>query len=512
MNTKSRLGYATQNAAWGILQNIVVQILRFISRTVFIYTIGITYLGINGLFSNILGFLSFAELGIGSAINFSLYEPLATNNIEKIKTIMRVYKKAYHMIALIIGASGLALIPFLPHIIKDADGIKNIEVYYLIALFNTVSSYFISYKTSLIAADQKGYMITRITIVFQIIITFVQIVVLLVWRSYIGYLLVNTVIPIFEKLIDNFYINKKYPYLLEKKIFPLDKEEKGTIIRNVKGLVFHQVGTVCVTQTDSIIISAFISVVLVGIVSNYSLIISTITGLVSVVFTGMQAGFGNVVATESVDKSEDIFLKCSFLAFMLYGFCFVELLFLLTPAIRIWIGNEQTISPFVVLLLCFSMFITGLRKPFDVMKSAAGVFYQDRWVPIVESAVNLIVSIIGVMLWGLPGVYIGTICSSVVWIIARPIVVYKCIFKKSSTSYFKKYVSQLIFIFSVILILHISLQLIIITNKWLEIIVYALLIAIIYAIMFALVYRKNRYLIYYCKLLKRCLNRKKSIR
>lgn len=264
---------------------------------------------------------------------------------------MRVYKKAYHMIALIIGVAGLALIPFLPYIIKGADGIKNIEIYYLIALFNTVSSYFISYKTSLIAADQKGYMITRITIIFQIIITFIQIVVLLVWRSYIGYLLVNTVIPVFEKLIDNFYINRKYPYLLDKKITPLDKEEKGMIIRNVKGLMFHQVGSVCVTQTDSIIISAFISVVLVGIVSNYSLIISTITGLVSVVFTGMQAGFGNVVATESVDKSEDIFLKCNFLAFMLYGFCFVELLFILTPAIRIWIEMSKR-SPLLLFFYC----------------------------------------------------------------------------------------------------------------------------------------------------------------
>ena len=164
---ESRIQYAAKNFAWGTFSNIINSILGFFSRTVFVYTLGETYLGVNGLFSNILGLLSLAELGIGSAISFSLYKPLAEHDTKKLQAIIHFYKTAYRFVAIVIAAVGLCIVPFLKYIIKGAEGIENTQLIYCIFLFNTVSSYLISYKSTILAADQKNYLLTNINIIVK---------------------------------------------------------------------------------------------------------------------------------------------------------------------------------------------------------------------------------------------------------------------------------------------------------------------------------------------------------
>ena len=293
----SRLKMTARNAFWSYFSMFVSFGLQFISRTVFIYCLGEEYLGINGLFSNVLGVLSFAELGIGTAINFCLYKPVAENNIEKIKSYMWYYKWAYRTIAVIITIIGLALIPFLNVLVKDPGNVGNIVIYYLIYLFNTVTTYFVSYKYSLVNAEQKNYIYTNVNLIISISTIIIQVIALVIWKNFLIYLLVAAIFGVFQKIFICIYFNRLYPYLKEKNIEKLTKQEKSILITKIKALVIHKIGDVSVHQTDNIIVSAFVSTKMVGLLSNYNLFISTVSSCINVLFNSVTGSLGNLVAT-----------------------------------------------------------------------------------------------------------------------------------------------------------------------------------------------------------------------
>jgi len=346
MDQYSRTTSAAKNIVWGYIGNFATMITSFLSRTVFIYTIGVTFLGINGLFLNILGVLSFSELGIGTAMNYSLYKPVAEGDTEKIKSLMHLYRSAYRLIALVVTVFGLVLLPFLPYIIKGEEGIRYIPIYYLIFLFNTVSSYFVTYKYGLINAEQKGYLLTNINSISSFAIALIQIFVLLIFRNFLLYLLVQAVAQLIQKVFTASYINKKHPYLSEKNVQKLEDSEKQALKTNVKALIVHKIGDISVYQTDNILISAFINVTLVGLISNYNLLLSTVTGFSSIIFNSLTAGFGNIIATESKEKQLQIFNVYHFLGFWLYGFIAICFIVLVQPFITLWIGADKLIGSF----------------------------------------------------------------------------------------------------------------------------------------------------------------------
>jgi O-antigen/teichoic acid export membrane protein len=235
----SRIANAKRNIRYGYINTLVSLFLKFLTRTVFIYTIGVTYLGVNGLFTNILSVLSLADLGISTALNFSLYKPVAQKDIQKIKALMQIFKKAYSIIAIVIAILGLSLLPFLSIFIKNPIGITPSELvlYYLLFLFNTVSTYFVSYKYSLANADQRNYIETNFQTATILVTSLVQVAVLLIFKSFLFYLLSATVIELFHKILVNIYLNKRYPYLAEQVEGNLTKEELTPIKRNIKALV-----------------------------------------------------------------------------------------------------------------------------------------------------------------------------------------------------------------------------------------------------------------------------------
>ena len=215
---RSRTAYAMQNFAWSMMGTLVKALLAFASQTVFIYTLGSVYLGVNGLFTNILGMLSLAELGIGGAISFSLYKPLAEHDTKKIRQIINFYRSAYRMVAASVTVVGVAIIPFLNVIIKDADGIEHIRLIYSIYLFNTVTSYLLTYKTTLLSADQRGYIITNINTVIQVATSVLQITVLLIYKNFIVYLLIGALVQFVGKAVQNYATGRYYSYIREKGI------------------------------------------------------------------------------------------------------------------------------------------------------------------------------------------------------------------------------------------------------------------------------------------------------
>ena len=444
--SENRTQKSIKNVSSKLIVSLITYLLKFIAQKVFIVYLGKSYLGINGLLTNVLSMLSLAELGVGTAISFSLYKPLADKDEKKVLILMNFYKKAYRIIGIVVFAMGLCLVPFLDKIIKDPGDVKNITFIYLVYLFNTSYSYLMTYKNTLIEADQQAYKLSLSSIIYNIVLVITQIIILVVTHNYIFYLISNSIVLFIQRLYVNRYITKLYPILKEKTHEKLPKEEFKVIIKNIKAMLYHKIGEYCINGTDNIIISAFISVSIVGLYSNYSMIINMINTVIMMCFGTLTSSVGNVLVTENNEKKEEIFKQIDFIGFWLFCFSSVCLYNLLNPFIEICFGKDYVISQGIVAIVILNFYLTGMRVPASTVKSAAGLYDQDKFTPLIQSAINLIVSIVCVKKMGLFGVFLGTLVSSIAlpcW--QRPQIIYKYVFEKSSRDYFKVYFKYLIF-------------------------------------------------------------------
>ena len=308
MATRSRTQNSILNIVTGLGGYVINTILGFVCRIVFIRCLTAEYLGISGLFTNILTMLSLAELGIGNAIVFALYKPLAIKDESKIASLMRYYAKAYRIIGIVVAIFGLCMIPFLGLVIKDPPNIKeNLYVIYLIYLFNTSSSYFFSYKSSLIMADQQNYIVTGLNYIITILQSIVQMIYLLLTKEYMGYLIIQTIGILSNNLIISYIANKKYPYIKSKDVSPLKQDEKKSLTSNIKALTIWKLSGLLVNNTDNIIITYFNGLATVGLSSNYTLLSNTLNTLLNQIFNGIGASVGNYNAVESRDKKIELF-------------------------------------------------------------------------------------------------------------------------------------------------------------------------------------------------------------
>lgn len=432
----SRTGYVKKNIIYGYISTIISSIFSIITRTIFVYLLGAQYLGVSGLFTNVLGVLSFTELGIGSAIIFSLYKPIAENDKEKIKSLLGLYKKAYRVIAFIVTLVGLIIIPFLDYLVNSDIPMNEIRIYYLIFLFNTVSSYFVTYKTSYVSALQKEYVVTNTTTIGTIVTNILQIIFLVVGGNYLSYLLIAAIIGLLQKILTVIYLNKKYPILTEKEVKPLDEVTKKNIWKNVKALIIHKIGDVSVNQTDNIIISAFVNTTAVGLLSNYTTLNTLISTFTNRFFSSFTASFGNLVAKDSVEKQRKIFDIYDLLGFWIYGFVLIAFITLSQPFITIWLGKKLLLDNLTMILYFISLYLAGMTFiPYN-FKVAAGRFDEDKWVAFVQAITNLVISIIAIKGMGLPGIFVGTIISRMIVVIVRPHIVYKYVLKQSAIRYY----------------------------------------------------------------------------
>lgn len=450
-----RIQSATKNIAFGYVGNVVTQLLGFVLRTIFIAHLGDTLTGINDLYTGILSVLSMAELGVGTALNYSLYGPVARKDYEKVKSYMLLYKKAYRVIGLVIAVIGLLIVPFLPYLVKQPEGVtvRDLTLYYFIFLFNTVTSYFVAYKYSLVNAEQNNYIQTNIITITKMITVVLQIIVIITTENFYLYLLTAAFVELVQKVFVSHYLDKRYPYLLDRNVEKLSKEETGEIVTKTKALVFHKVGDVARLQTDSMIISAFINVTLVGFVGNYNMILTSVSNFVNIIFNSVLSSFGNLIATESREKQYSIFQVYRFFACWIYGFSAVGFFLLLTPFIILWQGSESVLAVSVVSCILIDYYFKGDRIILSNFKTAAGVFEQDKYLALIQGAVNLVISIVLVQKIGLTGVYIGTVISGLIANITKPFIIYKVCFDKHVKSYFIDSVKYLVVLSGILVIL-----------------------------------------------------------
>lgn len=447
---QSRTENVLRNATLSIICQIISLLLSFASRTIFIKTLGVEYLGVNGLFSNILTVLSFAELGIGSAITYSLYKPLATNDNKKTASLMLLYKKAYTTLGLGCIIAGLCVIPFLKIIIKNPIEIsENITLLYILYLLNTGISYIMVYKKSILIADQKSYVVLFLDQIINIIHFLVNVLVLFLTKNFILYLILNIFFTIISNLIAAVIANKKYPYLKEKAV-ELNKEEKHDIFRNVKSLAVYKFGSVIVNGTDNILISSLVGVTQVGFVSNYTLITTSCNTLLAKIEEAFMASVGNLNVASDKEKKYDVFQKMVFITFWIYGFTTCGLVLLLNPFIELWIGKEYCLSNLVVIAICLELYTSGMHNPAYIFRTTLGLFKQGGFSAILASILNISLSIILFRIIGLPGIFLATsIAKFFSYGIVDPVLIYKRAFNVPVKRYYLEYLKYSLILFAI---------------------------------------------------------------
>ncbi len=492
-----RVKLAAKNITFGYIGQLATALMSFILRTIFVMKLSDTLLGVNALYTNILSLLSMAELGIGTALNFSLYAPVAKKDTEKIKSYMQMYKKAYHTIAIVVAVIGLVLTPFLKYLVKNPGNTtqRDLTFYYLIFLFNTVSTYFVSYKYSLVNAEQRNYIQTNINTLTKVITVFFQIIILLIIPNFYLYLLTDAFVQLIQKIFVNSYLNRLYPYLLDKNVTPLTESEHGEVWRKTKALVLHKVGDVARLQTDALIISSFIEVAVTGVVDNYTMVTGTIANFVNIIFNSVISGFGNLIATESREKQYKTFKIYRFFASWVYGFTACGFFILLQPLIHLWLadrlGDSWMLPNLAVYLLITDYYFKGDRIVLSNFKTAAGVFEQDKYLALIQGVVNLVISIVLVQKIGLAGIYIGTVISGLIANITKPVIIYKVCFDKNAIIYFKDSLKYLALELIAIGLCHLCTLAVLKDITIISFAVMAILVTAIFNGLFLLVFRRT---------------------
>ncbi|KIL35402.1 sugar translocase [Cohnella kolymensis] len=436
-----RVQNSVKNMLFGISGQIISIIMGFTVRTVFIYTLGVEYLGVEGLFSSILILLSLANLGFDTAMSYSLYKPLAIQDVNKIQALIHLYKRAYQWIGLVVLLIGLSLMPFLPYLMNGETTVQHIQIIYLLFLLHSVSSYFFSYKHAVIAADQRSYIISKIHSIFTIISNSAQIILLLTTKYYLAVLAAQ----IAFRIVENVYTAKKadrlYPYLAADSDARLTKSERKSFFENLYAQTLYKISAVVIIGTDNIVISMFVGLTWVGIYSNYLLIIGMVSTLVSYLFHSITASVGNLIVNESTEKKHFIFRALHFANFWIYGFCAVSLWTLMNPFITIWLGKQYLFDLFVVFAIVLNFFTAGMQDAPTIFRETTGLFKKGKYRPIIAAAINIVASILLAREIGVAGVLLGTVISRLcTYFWYDPYVVYKYAFHKKAKSYFLRYI------------------------------------------------------------------------
>lgn len=412
MKIKSRTEYTILNIITGLGGYALNSILGIFCRMVFTRTLSADYLGINGLFTNILTMLSLAELGIGSAIIYALYKPIADNDEEKIASLVHFFGNCYKVIGLVVAALGLVLMPFLDVIITEQPNIKeNLYFIYVLYLFNTSSTYFFSYRSSLIFAAQQNYIVTGVNYIITITQSVIQIIWLVLTHEYIGYLIIAVIGTFVYNVLISHIAKRKFPYIVKRDIKPIDSQEKKKLIRNVRALVVWKLSGLLVNSTDNIIISYFSGLAAVGLSSNYTLLSGTLNSLLSQLFNGITASVGNLNAKECIDKKVKMFYTINFANFWLFGLSSIGIFVMSTDIVRLLFGENYILPLNIPFVIALNFYMVGIQNSVWTFQNTLGLFRQGRYLQVVTAALNLIFSMILGKIWGLFGILFATAIS-----------------------------------------------------------------------------------------------------
>lgn len=438
----SRTQKSIRNISTGVVSKLLLMVLAFSTRTIFIRLLGAEYNGVNGLYANILSVLSLSELGLGNVLNYSLYGALRDNNTDKVRALVQYFKKIYLGIAILVLVVGVAITPFLQFIIKGST-LSNSEliIYYLLYLLNSVVSYLVVYKTTVLNADQQNYINTICSFVATCSMYILQIVYLLIKQDFLGYLIIQVVCTLGINITLNAITNKKYPYLLDKSSIDNKYINKKGIIDNVKATFLCKIAGVIINNTDNILISVIVGTIYVGYYSNYYMVVSYIISFINIFITGILSSIGNFNAENDEKKSYVMFnvltLIFSFIA-AIVACCFWNCM---QDFIILWIGEKNLLSMSVVIAIIANNYFTQIMNPLWMFRETMGLFKQVRYIMIIAAILNIIFSILFGIIWGVAGILFATVIARMIsqyWFEARILIK-----KNMGQSLFRYYINLL---------------------------------------------------------------------
>ena len=432
---------ALRNMLFGVILKIYQVIVPFFLRTALIYFMGMEYVGLNSLFISVLQVLNLAELGVGSAMIFSTYKPLAESDTKKICALMELYRKYYRLIGGVIAISGIALTPFMPFLINgDIPESINLYVLYWLNLCATVFSYWLfAYKSSILQASQRNDVISKITLLTNTFQYALQFAAVCVFRDYYFYVIILFVSQAMTNIITAIVADKIYPDYKPKG--QLDEVTIKSINQRIKDLFTAKLGYVTVNFADNIAISAFMGLTVLGIYQNYYFIMSAVMGFVMIIYNACTAGIGNSLITETKEKNFNDLQTLTFIICWLSGWCSSCFVCLYQPFMEIWTGNLLSYGEVVLFGIYF--YVYEVNQLLNTYKDASGIWHKDRFRPLIVSAVNLCLNLLTVNFWGIYGVLFSTILSTVLiginWLLRN---LFESIFE---ITMLKRYVKKLIF-------------------------------------------------------------------
>ena len=439
---QSRTKKATRNIFFAFVGQFSTQILNFVVRTVFIRMLTVEYLGINGLFANVLSVLSLAELGFGASVIYSMYAPMAQGDIPLVQAYMSFYQKVYRIIGIGIIAVGVVLTPFLDIFVSERPSIEySLELIFLLYIIKTAGSYFFAYKTCILTVDQKSYVLENFSILFTVIKSIFLIIVLVLTRNFLLYTVIEVIFVFVQNLAITLWCEKKYKFLKQKAPHQLSKESKKTLISNVKAMFLHKVASVVLNSSDNIIISKLIGVVAVGFYSNYSAVIVIIRNVIYTIFNALIPSIGNLCASSSKKQVKETFYQVYFIVMWMTGFCTTGIILLMNDFVCLWAGEKYVMHYSMVIVLAISFYIQVSMRAVEMFRTATGLFYNDRYVAVAQCLVNVVISILMVKYYGIQGVFVGTslaMLTTLFWV--QPVIFYKKVLEENVKIYFLKYI------------------------------------------------------------------------
>lgn len=483
--------------------NAIILITAFIVQKALVSTMGANYNGINGLFSSIISMMSLADLGIGTAIIYHMYQPVAERDTAKINTLLHFYKKCYIVISGVVLAIGVVVGLFLQILVGDVEIPDSIYLIYVLFLADCLCSYFLAYKKSLLYADMMNYIPDTIYFVTYLVQNALQVYVLVAFHNFILFLVVKTLGKVVSNLLISMYISRKYPFTREKQVEPVPEEIKSDIVTKVKGLLCHKLGKMLVTGSDSIVITGVLGLGVMNLYTNYHLIIGGITALLNRIFETLTNSVGNFLLDSSKERNLEVYRKIDFINFWCFGCVAVGMYAVLQPMVTLWLGEEFLFDKTVLFVLVVNFYMEGMRASVNTFKEAAGIFHEDRKIPLLEAGINLVVSIVLAKLMGAAGVFLGTIISmGIVYLYSYPKYVCKPLFDMSYGQYVGKTVEHLLVLLVTLGITEGCTLIMKTWNSWLQFFAGGVAAVVVFHGVFLGLYGRSREMKYYLGLVK----------
>lgn len=447
IQTDSRVKKTLLNARVNLLFYFISLFLSFFSRKIFLDCLGADFVGLTGTLGNILGYLNLAELGVSAAVGFNLYKPIQQRNKDEINDIVSLYGYYYRNIGLAVLAGGILISIFIPVIFSASDfplGVIFFAFYSF--LVSSLIGYFLNYRSILLSADQKNYVIAAYSQTANLIKTILQLSLAYYYANYYIWIAIELFFGIIYCFILNYKINRVYPWL---KCSVTEGKKRSAdypnILKSTRQIFIHKIKDFLLTQSDQLFIFIFVSLKMVAYYGNYVLIIGRVMSLLGTVLDSVLASVGNLVAENDRPKILRIFWELMALRYFMAGTICFCIFHLINPFITLWLGAQYVLSDIILIILLINLFIMISRGTVDNFNFAYG-HYGDIWAAWTEGIINIVVTIVLGYCWGIPGILAGKTISMIPIIIFwKPLYLFRDGFRESYRYYWKNTLRYYVF-------------------------------------------------------------------